>query len=532
MRRLLAGWITLTTLSVGFADERASMAPLAAEDWDASAAAHLLRRAGFGGTPAEVDRLAALSPSEAVSFLIDYDEIPYAIAPPAVPGELYEPEDRRSLRNLSEQERRQKRDERRKMERRAFEETRLWWIDRLAHSPRPFEEKMTLFWHGHFTSGMREVRDAIKMKEQNEFLRRHALDHFGELLLGVSRDPAMLVYLDGARNNKRQPNENYARELLELFSLGEGAYTESDIKAAARAFTGWGYDERGFVFRKALHDYDQKRFLGRSGRLNGDDVIEIILQQPACARYLAERLLKFFVTPAPDRALVESLAAVIRRERYELKPVMRTLLESRAFYHADHRGALVKSPVEVLIGTSRQFGKSIHDLRAAERAMAGMGQELLQPPNVRGWPGGATWINTATLFNRYNVVSAMLAPAPRGRAVDKSEWNDEEMFERSMAEMSMRSMDMEEKSRVSQRGYVAFDPLAVVESYELKTAREIVDFFATRVLATPLSEQKAELLADYLRADGKEFRPKMRKADERLLTMLQLMCSTPEYQMN
>ncbi|MCA9245253.1 MAG: DUF1800 domain-containing protein, partial [Phycisphaerales bacterium] len=394
------------------------------------------------------------------------------------------------------------------------------------------EEKMTLFWHGHFTSGMREVRDSIKMKEQNEFLRRHALDNFGELLLGVSRDPAMLVYLDGARNNKRQPNENYARELMELFSLGEGNYTEDDIKAAARAFTGWGYDDQGFVFRKNLHDYDQKRFLGRSGRLNGDDVLETILQQPACSRYLASRLIKFFVTPDPDSSLVESFAAVIRREKYEMKPVMRTLFLSRAFYDGHYRGSLVKSPVELLVGTARQFGKSIEDLRAAERAMTGMGQELMQPPNVRGWQGGATWINTATLFSRYNVVSAMLAPPPRGRDVDKSQWNDEEMFDRTMADMSMRSMDMEEKSRVDQRGYVAFDPVSVVESYDLKSAREIVDFFAARVLALPLSEAKAALLTEYLCGGEREFRPKGRSAGVRLLTMLQLMCSTPEYQMN
>ncbi|MCH7871016.1 MAG: DUF1800 family protein, partial [Planctomycetes bacterium] len=289
LNRMLIGCLIGTLTGIAAADDVAgtSLQKLHKKFWNYENAAHLLRRAGFGGTPEQVQALVNMGHKAAVNSLVDYDRIEWAIAPPPTDPLLLEPPpSREQLRELSEDQRREMQNQRRRAQRRTFEELRLWWIDRMVHSPRAFEEKMTLFWHGHFTSGMREVRNPFFMREQNELLRDHALGNFRDLLVGICRDRAMLVYLDNARNVKRKPNENFARELMELFSLGVGNYTESDIKSAARAFTGWAYDSDGFEFRAKQHDYGRKRFLGKVGRWNGLDIIDMIMAQPACSQFL------------------------------------------------------------------------------------------------------------------------------------------------------------------------------------------------------------------------------------------------------
>lgn len=508
--------------------DRNSLSPIRPEQWSAAHAAHLARRAGFGASPEENDKLVALGPQAAVESFLEFASMPYQPSPPPFPAELYQSPDRAELRNLSPEERERLAQERRQREREAFEETRLWWIERMVESPRPLEEKMTLFWHGHFTSGMREVRDAVFMKEQNDFLRANALGNFGELLLGVSRDRAMLVYLDGAKNHKSKPNENYARELLELFSLGVGAYSETDIKEAARAFTGWDFDESGFVFRKGDHDFGPKKFLGESGNFDGGDIVRIVLEQPACARFLATKLLKFFCHSEPQRELVDRLSARIRQCKYEMKPVLQTLFLSEAFYCDASRGSLVKSPAELLIGTARQLAGSIENLRVAERALAAMGQELMQPPNVKGWNGGAAWINTATLFTRYNAVVGLLnggGGRPRRlMANDEAPESEETGMTRSAAPAA--------RSRINGGQQAPFEPASILRNRNLDSAEAVVDFFSERLLAGPLPPEKRELLIQYLLAGGKKFRKEASWSDERVRSMLCLMLSTPEYQMN
>ncbi len=543
----------------------ASLTPLAGKFWTREAAAHLLRRAGFGGTPEEVQRLYEMGMDAAVDSLVDYERINWETPPPMIDPVLLEPPmDRDDVRDLSEDQRRELQTIRRRAEQRTFEEVRVWWIERMVESPRPFEEKMTLFWHGHFTSGMREVRNAIYMYEQNELLRRLATGNFRDMLIGVSRDRAMLTYLDNNRNVKGRPNENYARELLELFTLGVGNYSESDIKAAARAFTGWGFDRDGFVFRARLHDFGRKSFLGESGRLGGLDVIDAILEQRACSQFLARNLLEFFVRPDPDRRLVDQLAGEIRKNGYELKPTMKTLFKSRSFYHDDARGSLVKSPVELLVGSARQLGVEIGILRSAERAMAGMGQELMQPPNVKGWDGGQKWINTATLFNRYNFVGGLLYGDGRERRSDRrmaalagstdepadatseSALNDEAAaVERDID--SMMADAMSPRSRLGRNHQPEYDPTPAIESEGLDTPEKLVDHYAARLLARPLPPEKREQLVEYLRGaqeidrGGLPANPRRRRRaldrleerqDRAVLTMIHLMMSTPEYQMN
>ncbi len=520
-----------TTSATAFGHE---MSPISEKAWDRSKAAHLLRRAGFGGTPEEIDALYQRGLAGAVDQLVDFQKTRYPVGPPKLDPRITGSVDRNRFRVMSDQERRKARQERQKMERQGHLETRLWWIERMIESPRPFEEKMTLFWHGHFTSGSREVRRSLFMYEQNAFLRDHALDSFRELLLGISKDRAMLLYLDNARNNRRKPNENYARELLELFSLGVGNYSESDIKAAARAFTGWSLDEDGFVFRRRQHDPGRKTFLGRTGNLTGENIIDIILQQPACSHFLARSILEFFVAPEPDRRFVARFAATLRRHEFRLKPAMKDLFKSRGFYDADARGTLIKSPVELLVMTTRQLDLPKGNLPGLERAMAAMGQELLQPPNVKGWDGNEKWINTATLYNRYNFVASLVRgerKLPRryaGPRTDEEGATDAErtkMGRPSMSEMAPASR----RKRIRQPAY---DPRSAVERYQLDSAAKIVAFYADNLLAVPLVDAKRELLVDYLLDDRSEFAVESRADAERVVMMIALLTSTPEYQMN
>lgn len=520
-------------------EDDSSLKPLPAAEWDRDKAAHLLRRAGFGGTPDEIDRLFDLGLDGAVAQLVNYDKIAYECAPPALDPLITKSEDRPALRALSEEERQKIVQQRQLAERRGVEETRLWWIERMAASPRPLEEKMTLFWHGHFTSGAREVRRALFMKEQNELLRKHALGNFRDLVIAISKDRAMLVYLDGARNNKKQPNENYARELMELFTLGVGNYSEQDIKAAARAFTGWSFDDDGYVFRPRNHDDGEKAFLGKKGKFNGEDIVDIILDQPECSKYLARCLLEYFVRPDPDKQLVNSFAAVIRKHKYALRPALATLFKSEAFYAPAARGTLVRGPVELLINTSRSLGIGIQNPLGAERALAAMGQELLQPPNVKGWDGGRKWINTATLFLRYNYVGKLI------NGEDQADVRRQQAMRRAMkVSTEVAAADdgtlkpgedseqpMMAASRLATGKQGRFDPLPIVEKYKLDSAEQIVDFFTNHLLAVPLADEKRSLLVAFLRGDQAEFDSNAKDADERLRKLIHLICSTPEYQM-
>jgi len=235
---------------------------------------------------------------------------------------------------------------------------RAWWIDEMTVTRSPLTERMTLFWHNHFVSGQPKVRITRLMYRQNATLRANALGNFGVLLHAIAKDPAMLVYLDSVQNRKGAPNENFAREVMELFTLGEGHYTERDVKEAARAFTGWSVDrETGlYVFRPRLHDDGVKTVLGKSGRFDGDAVLDILLAQPETAEHVTAKLWRELVSPDVDAAAVRRIAARFRDSQYDIRVALREILTSDAFYASEHRGVLVKSPVELVVGTLRVFG--------------------------------------------------------------------------------------------------------------------------------------------------------------------------------
>jgi uncharacterized protein (DUF1800 family) len=269
---------------------------------------------------------------------------------------------------------------------------------------------MTLFWHGHFTSAYQgKGITAQDMLRQNQLYRSYALGNIHKLTLAVSQDPAMLKYLDNRTSRPEHPNENYARELMELFTLGIGNYTEQDIRESARAFTGWTVgpgDE--FVFNRRFHDDGVKTFLGRTGNFSGNEIVDIIFQQPAAPKWFAGKLLGFFVYNDPEPQLVDALAAVIKKNDFELGPVMSTLLRSNVFYSSRAYRALVKSPTEFVVGAYKLFGLS-EIAPPVIAAMNRMGQRLFYPPNVKGWDGGEAWLNSGTVLTRENFASAVCA---------------------------------------------------------------------------------------------------------------------------
>jgi uncharacterized protein (DUF1800 family) len=365
----------------------------------------LLNRAGFGGLPEEVARVVDWGMERAVDHLLDFEKIEATFPAPPMPELPERP--LRELAGLTEEERRKKFQKLQRANREAIEELRGWWIRRMLRSLRPLEEKMTLFWHGHFATSADDVKRAGLMLRQNEFLRQHCLGNFRALLLGISHDPAMLEYLDNNTNRKAHPNENYARELMELFSMGIGHYTEQDVKEAARAFTGWTFRREEFTFVARQHDDGPKEFLNERGNFDGTDIIDIILKQPCTARFMAKKLFEFFVHEEPSATLVEELASALRSHRYEFKPWLRALFVSGVFYSEKAWRTQIKSPAQLVVGSVRMLGTDINE-RALAVAMRMLGQDLLYPPNVKGWDGGEAWINTNTLLMRYNMAGYLV----------------------------------------------------------------------------------------------------------------------------
>ncbi len=365
-------------------------------------ARHLLMRTSFAAPPSEVKTFAALSRAEAVERLLAQARTEPLTRPPA---ELDQWTPRSELRSLSEQDRRAW------LRQTIFQgqELRTWWFGEMLATSSPFTERMTLFWHNHFVSSLQKVRPTRLIYRQNLLLRSHALGNFRQLLHAISRDPAMLLYLDNASNRKGQPNENFAREVMELFTLGEGHYSEQDVKEAARAFTGWGVDggTGEFVFRPNVHDDGMKTVLGRSGPLGGADVLDILLEQPQTAELIVRKLWREFVSPSPDAREVARIAAEFRRASYDIRVPVRALLTSNAFYAPANRASLVKSPVELLVGTLRQFEFEVADPYPFVVMSRQLGQDLMAPPNVKGWPGGEHWINAGTLLTRKQILERL-----------------------------------------------------------------------------------------------------------------------------
>ena len=422
---ILAALAGLLTVPVGHAAMPERLSP--------DEARHLLRRTGFAPRQVEVDALTGQSARRAISEIIAKSRASSPLNPPPVFVSQPPPIPARLLPSADERQA-----QRRQLLREGLD-IKVWWMREMLDSPAPLAERMTLFWHNHFATSQRKVVSSLGMWRQHLLLRRDALGNFGVLLHAVAKDPAMLVYLDGANSRKEAPNENFAREVMELFTLGEGSqggrYSEADIKEAARAFTGWSVEPGEFSFRlrPAFHDAGEKTVLGRTGNFNGDAVLDILLEQPAAATHITRKLWEEFVSPTPGDAAVDRIAGRFRAGGYDIGALLADLLQSDAFWDVGNRGSLVKSPVELVVGTLRQFDFSPLDATPLVVKTAQLGQNLLVPPNVKGWPGQNDWINATTLLERKRfaeqlfrlaplAMTDMAAPGVAGMGFDPERW--------------------------------------------------------------------------------------------------------------
>ena len=368
---------------------------------------HLLHRTGFAEPPASVVAAAAEPPAEHLAARLASAA---PIAPLAPPAWAHEPTlSQRTFRDLPPERRRAARGAVRRVQRDRLAELQAWWLSNLILTENPLGARMTLFWQNHFTSEQRKVRYTELMYRQQRTLMRHATGRFDELLLAMLRDPAMLTYLDNRRSRRQSPNENLARELLELFTLGEGQYAEGDIRELARALTGLSVDERErYVFRDRWHDPEPKRLLGETDVRGVLDVVEVLVGHPATATRLVERLWRHFVSPEPPPDAVRRLAERFRASELDVSALLAALFSEAAFLDPDVRGTLVRSPVEFVVGTHRALGLAPSEPPTLARAARAMQQSLYEPPNVRGWVGGKRWLNSQTLLARRRFVNGML----------------------------------------------------------------------------------------------------------------------------
>jgi hypothetical protein len=417
------------------------LTPITKAQWNYDRAAHLLERAGFGGTPEEIEKLARMTPQQAVNYLVDYETIDVSQLPAFEESGIYP----HGYKFASLQDGvRQMMTTGKAFGVKARQEGALplqpginefytllwsdfgeirrvahWWGERMLTTPRPFQEKMTLFWHGHFATSQEKVHRHQKMLGMIETLRQKANGNFRDILIAMAQDPAMLIWLDNKDNVKGKPNENFAREIMELFTMGEGqGYTEKDIREMARAFTGWTMtkdetveDEGKFIDDKTLHDDGVKTFLGQTGNFNGYDAIDIILKQPATPRFITKKIYRYFVREDLTPELNDKLAQALLKAKYDFKPLLKMIFLSRDFYSPASVATQIKAPVHLLISTYRKMGlKTIPGYPDFTETAGALGQALLLPPNVAGWAGGKTWINPATLLTRGNFVETLLFP--------------------------------------------------------------------------------------------------------------------------
>ncbi len=406
----------------------ASLNPIKPGAWGYDQARHLLSRAGFGGTPAQVSTLVKWGPEKSVDHLLNFDPIPFdKVKPTTFDKDIMRPynsEERGEIakaRRMGDEDAvtrlRAKRQEAERTDRQQMRDVQHWWLKRMIETPRPLEEKMTLFWHGHFATSYRSIEDSYHMFMQNQLFRKHAVGSYAKLMFDIIRDPAMLKYLNNDESRKGKPNENLAREIMELFSLGVGNYSEKDIKEGARALTGYTFEDDEFTFQKNNHDTGMKNILGASGAMDGDEFVKAILAQPACSKYMTRKLYRFFALDFPTgrkdldqsvSAVLTSLESTLISSRYEIKPVLRRLFLSEHFYQPQVVTEQIKSPTQLVVGTVRSLNTPARDLGVLSDAMNMMGQNIFFPPSVKGWDGGRSWINTATLFIRQNISCFLL----------------------------------------------------------------------------------------------------------------------------
>lgn len=505
--------------------------PITTPDWSLAETVHLLNRAGFGAAPAAVREWHALGRTAAVDRLFAAEES--AALTSARPAwfsmEKYRDlaiavrDERMALAaekgNPAEQKARQRRLKQMTQDRQQAAEAAGWWLDRMYATRVPLVEKMTLFWHGHFATSLEKVKDPYLILQQNELFRSHALGNIRELAKAVARDPAMMIYLDTDQSVQTKPNENFAREVMELFTLGEGHYREQDVKEAARALTSLKVNRllgRSF-FHEPSWDDGEKTFLGERGRHQCDDLVDIIFRKPECARFLGEKLCAFFISDSPSPELAAAVAEALRRHDHAVAPVLRTVFLSAEFYAPHHRRAQIKSPVQFLVQTRHAL--ELDDLPRPLQLgiLQQLGQVLFRPPNVAGWDGGRAWINTNTLLARYNVAGFLLK-GPDSR------YRPPLAMGRNAASKDTRAARDRLARMLSRRAVVRMS--AMVTPDQRRDPAAALTALSERVFQAPLRGADRLPFEKFLaRQGGREL------TDAALASLLHLLMSTPRYQL-
>jgi uncharacterized protein (DUF1800 family) len=576
------------------------LSPISAQDWNAERAAHLLERAGFGATPEDIKRFAAMSPDEAMRVIVKFEGsdnshlAPFDESGVFDPGVDHFPESRPATTTQAKQNGealgvKVKPAGNRKMQpvvnkffywlrasRLETDRLAYWWANRMLTTQRPLEEKMALFWHGHFANNEEKVRDYRKMQRQLALFHSKGTGNFRELLIGAAQDPAMLAFLDAGVNVKGAPNENFAREIMELFTMGVGNYSEKDIREAARAFTGWNYEGVNFIKLDEKHDDGVKNVLGKSGNFDGVQVIDIILQQPVTAEFVAGKIYRYMVRQEISDTTKKQLAAVLRDNNYELAPLLETIFLSKDFYSAPSMATRIKSPVELAVSTYKKLGlKEVPGVPDFNDATEALGQRLFRPPTVAGWAQGKSWITPGLLLERGNFARDMLFPninflppdrypedetirivsakidqgldittatKPEGKGMGgggeammsmaNSMADRDEDFNTRYA--SFRGWQMAtEKVKPILRRTAQLDLAGMVKAQKLASTTQVVDYMLARFLRTPADSADRTRFIEFLNTElGTD---KVSDAEtyleEPLRLLLHLIMSLPEYQL-
>jgi hypothetical protein len=563
-------------------------------DWNYGFAAHLLERAGFGGTPDEIEALAKMTPAQAVARMVRFEGVHASDLPPFDESGVHDPglepfpPSRPAVTDMAKEKGealgiKVKPSGNRRLQpivdeffywlrASALETNRVayWWANRMVSSPRPLEEKMALLWHGHFASNEAKVRDYRKLLGQLELFQKQGMGNFRDLTVAVAQGPAMLSFLDAGVNIKGAANENFAREIMELFTMGVGHYTEKDIREAARAFTGWNYVDLKFVVNKDQHDDGEKTFLGKTGRFDGVDVIDIIMQQPATADFIAGKIYRFFVREDLSPELQKQLGNVLRESHYQIAPLLEKIFLSRDFYSPASVGTQIKSPIQLAVSTYRKLGlKSVPGVPDFNVATGALGQQLFAPPTVAGWAGGQSWITPGLLLERGNFARDLLFPdisflppdrytgggevrrvAERVRqGMDISTATKDDAKTGEMAE-SNKNADRDEdfntrygSFRGSQMAVERVKPIPrdtpqihlsrMVLDAKLQNTTQIVDYLIHRFMRVPPGEEVRQKMIALLNKElgTTEVAVAQTYMEEPLRLMLHLIMSQPEYQL-
>jgi hypothetical protein len=576
------------------------LSPIGAQDWSYDRAAHLLERAGFGGTPEEIRALAAMTPQQAVNHLVRFESVGGGELKPFVGSDIFDPgiDPFPPSRPATTAEAKKQGEAlgvkvkpggNRRMQpvvnkffywlrasRLETDRISYWWADRMLNTPRPLQEKMALFWHGHFATNEDKVRDYRKMLVQLELFQAQGTGNFRTLLIGVAQDPAMLAFLDAGVNVKGAPNENFAREIMELFSMGVGNYSEKDIREAARAFTGWNFHNLTFQVDPDKHDNGAKVFLAHTGDFDGVAVIDLILQQPVTAEFIAGKLYRYFVRQELSPETRKALGDVLRSNNYEIAPLLETIFLSKDFYSPSSYATHIKSPVELVLSTYKKLGlNEVPGVPDFNETTGSLGQRLFHPPTVAGWAQGRSWITPGLLIERGNFALDVVFPDiayipedrypvyPTGneiRAVHEKiragldistatkpvgKDGDKDMMAMSNA-MADRDEDFNtryasyrgwqmavEKVKPIPRNTARLDLTAMVIDGGCKTSPQVVDYFAHRFLRVPLEPATRRRLIEFLTAElgTDQVSEAASYMEDPLRTLLHLMMSTPEYQL-